>query len=212
MASPKKAFYVLLGLTGVTVAAGVGLFYLFDTQLTTLNSDISQMLAEEKAIDSQKTIYQRTGEQVANLENFKELTDEVLPESKQQANVVAELKKFVIDAGLEFDSVTFSGSESTKGGVEISQTQALAGLVGARILPATVIVREGATYSQVQKMLQIIENNRRKMQVTEISLTPQEESGTFSTITLQIDVYVRSDAAATPANPSATKAETKSEN
>jgi len=208
MNSPKKVFYGLLGLVGLIIAGGAGTFYLFDTQLSKLNQDVSKLLAEQEAIGNQITLFEDAEEKIEELSFVQDLSDEVLPSSKQQANVVAELKKFIVDAGLQFDSVTFSGSELGSGGLNLSQTQAQSGLAGVRILPATAVIRAGASYSQVIDLLRTIENNQRKMQVTDIALTPESGASTFSSITVQIDVYVRADqpAAATDAdNPNQEK-------
>lgn len=193
MNSPKKVFYGLLGLVGLIIAGGAGTFYLFDTQLSKLNQDVSKLLAEQEAIGNQITLFEDAEEKIEELSFVQDLSDEVLPSSKQQANVVAELKKFIVDAGLQFDSVTFSGSELGSGGLNLSQTQAQSGLAGVRILPATAVIRAGASYSQVIDLLRTIENNQRKMQVTDIALTPESGASTFSSITVQIDVYVRAD-------------------
>ena len=198
MNSPKRAFYFLLGGLGLTILGGVGVFKLFDSQLATLNEDVGKLLAEQEAIGEQIKIYETAEAKVEELNFVEELSDKVLPTSKEQANVVAELKKFIVDAGLQFASVTFSGSELGAGGLNVSQTQASTNLKipGVRVLPVTAVIEAGASYSDIIQLLQTIENNQRKMQVTDISLTPEPASSTFASITMQIDVYVRPEATA----------------
>ncbi len=196
MNTPRKTFYGLLGSIAAVIAAGVGLFYILDGQLTSLNADIAKLMAEQEAGAEQITALEAADQQLDQLEAIEELADQVLPTTKQQANVVAEVKSFIQSAGLEFSSVTFSGSDPN-GNLAVSQTQARPGLVGVRVLPVTAVINAGATYSQVIDLLETIENNQRKMQVTNISLTPEPTGGTFSTLTLQVDVYVRTAAPTT---------------
>ena len=204
MNSPRKAFYGLLGLVAAAILGGVGVFYLFDGRLSTLNEDVGKLLAEQQAIGEQIQIYENAERKVEELAFVEELAAKVLPTSKEQANVVAELKTFIVDAGLSFSSVTFSGSEIGNGGLSISQTQAQSGLQGVRVLPVTAVIEAGARYEDVIKLLQTIENNQRKMQVTDIALTPEAESqDTFSSITMQINVYVRPGTAAPAATEDA---------
>ncbi len=204
MKTPRKAFYVLLGSLGLAVAGGIGVYSLFDGQLASLNQDLSQLLAEQEAAKSQIQKLEATDQQLRELEDVSSLADDVLPTQKEQGNIVAELKSFILDAGLGFDSVTFSGSDGASGNLNISQTQARPGLVGVRVLPVTAIISAGANYSEVIDLLETIENNQRKMQVTQLALTPEAGGSVFASITMQIDVYVRVEAppaATTPESP-----------
>lgn len=202
--SPKKAFYVGVGLLTIILLAGAGLFYTFDSELTALNTDIGKQLADQEVLNSQIKIYRATEETVNELGFVSELAENVLPSSKEQGKVVAEIKKFITDQKLTFESVAFTGANIASAPAGNTQTQAQAGLTGVRILPTTAVIQAGASYEQIIRLLETIENNQRKMQITQISLTPDSESNGFSTITMQIDVYLRSD---TPAPVEGTEGE-----
>lgn len=203
MNSPVKAFYALLGFVGVAIIGGVGVFYFFDSQLGELNDEVGKLLAEQEAIGEQIKIYEATEEKVSELAFVPDLANDVLPSDKEQANVVAEIRKFIVDAGLSFSSVTFSGSEVTNGSLAVSQTETPIGLPGVRVLPVTAVIDAGARYEDIITLLQTIENNQRKMQVTDISLTPEADSDRFSSITMQIQVYVRVGGSPAPATQEA---------
>ncbi len=191
MSRSKKAFLALLGTLVAVIAAGVGVFYLFDKQLVTMNHDISKLKAEQTAAQSQINSYEATKKKVEELAFVRQLAFEVLPGEKEQANTVAELKKFVIDAGMIFEALTFTGESSAIGGGGSSQTQAADGINGVRVLPASIQIAAGATYEQVLSLLQKIETNQRKMQVTELTLVPDETGTKFSTITINVDIYLK---------------------
>jgi cell division protein FtsB len=193
MTTTKKSFFAILGVIGIIVGGGVGIFSLLDGQMKQLNGEVAKLKADQEAIRSQIDIYASARKKVEELRFVQDLADSVLPPSKEQANVVAELKKFITDSGLQFDSVAFTGDNSKiVGGIGNSQTEQVEGLAGVRILPTSVVIRAGATYQQVLKLLETIEQNQRKMQLTEITLVPNDESATaFSTITMTVNIYLR---------------------
>lgn len=193
MTPSKKAFLIILGSIGAIVLGGAGIFYLLDKQLVSLNEEVGKLKADQQVIRSQINIYETARQKVEELAFVQGLADQVLPQEREQANAVAELKSFVNSVGLELESVAFTGDNSkAQANLETSQTEQAEGLAGVRILPTTIVIKPGATYRQVLQLLERIERNQRKMQVIEITLIPNEEGGsTFSTITMSINIYLR---------------------
>jgi hypothetical protein len=192
----QKAFYALVGGCVAIVAAGAGLYYYFTGSLETLNNEVSQLLADQEVIGEQISAYEETEKQVAELFFVNELASEVLPDSKEQANVVAQIKQFVTEAGLQLETLSFNSGNNTATGLSNSQTEAVTSLAGVRVLPATAVISQGARYEDVLRLLQTIEDNQRKMQVTEISLSPIPGSDRLATITLKVNIYLRAAVAA----------------
>lgn len=190
MNSPKNMFYGLLAAIVIMLLGGGALYYYFDKDLVALNEEVSELLAEKDVIGTQIDVYEDAKKKVEELSFVSDLADNVLPQSKEQANVVAEIRKFITDAGLTLETLTFSGSEGGAG-LSISQTEAVSSLAGVRALPVNATIASGATFDQFINLLQIIEGNQRKIQVTELTLTPETGSNLFSSITLKLNIYLR---------------------
>lgn len=200
--TPQKAFFALLAVTILVIGAGGGLYYYLNSSLVSLNQDVGELLAEQEVIGTQIQVYEETKQKVEELSFVEDLADEVLPQSKEQANVVAEIRRFVSSAGLQLEAVSFS-SASGSTGLSTSQTEAVTSLPGVRVLPVTAVISSGATYDQILDLLTKVESNQRKMQVTEVSLTPIPGSDVIANFTLKMNIYLRSSVAV----PAATEAE-----
>lgn len=189
--TPKKMFFTLLGISVAMIATGTGLYFYFNNSLVALNDEVGKLLAEQEVIQTQIWTYEQTEKQVDELAFVAELADDVLPDSKEQANVVAEIRQFVSSAGLTLESLNFSNTAATNTGLSNSQTEAVANLLGVRVLPVTVVVAPGASYADALTLLRTIESNQRKMQVTEIALTPQPGTDRIAAFSLKLNIYLR---------------------
>jgi hypothetical protein len=170
-----------------------------------LNNEVGQLLAEQEVIGTQIEVYEATKEQIEDLGFVNKLANDVLPQSKEQANVVAEIKQFINESGLQLETLSFNNTPGVGTGLSISQTEAVTNLAGVRVLPATAVISPvGATYSDVLNLLERIESNQRKMQVTEVSLTPVPASEEIASFTITLNIYLRAAVVA----PQTTETET----
>ena len=191
MNSPRNIFYGLMIVLVSSIFLGVGIFYSYDSNLQTINKDIGKLLATQELTNNQIEIYKNDQTKIDELSFVKDLSDSVLPPSKEQANLLAQIKKFIVDAGLGFESVSFNNSDNAANGVNLSQTVTEKALSGVRVLPLTASIKEGGTYSQVIDLLQTIESSQRKMHVTDLSLTPDDTGTKFSIISIKINVFLK---------------------
>ena len=189
--TPKNTFFGLLGTSVGLIAVGIVVYYYFNANLEKLNSEVSILLAEQDVVGQQIDAYKKTEKQIAELSFVEQLANQVLPQSKEQANVVAEIRQFITSSGLELESLSFSNGSGTITGLSNSQTEAAENLAGVRILPATAVIAPGARYESVLTLLRKIETNQRKMQVTEVGLTPVPGSDTLASVTINLNIYLR---------------------
>ncbi len=197
MDKPKKAFFIMLAVLAVTIIGGGGGFYLTDQALQKKSSEISQLRADQALIDQQITIYEDAKKKIEELAFIEDLANQVLPQDKEQGEVIAEIRTFAEQAGMPIASITFSGATTSTGaaGLATSQTDAVEGLTGVRVLPAELsfTTSENApSYNQVIGFLQKIETNRRKMQITDITLSPNPlNPNLISSISISVNIYLK---------------------
>lgn len=122
-----------------------------------------------------------------------ELATQVLPADQNQSAIIAEVAQFAERSNLQVSSITFDSSEEQESGRNRSEEGAAEKLPREiDIIPTTVVLRDGARYDNVLQFMRLLENNRRRMQVTTISLTPLETDGSIlQQVTFRINLYAK---------------------
>lgn len=194
MDTSKKAFKGMLIVIAASAALSIGLFYITDQNLQKRSKEISELRAQEEISQQQITIYEDARKKIDELAYIDELAQEVLPTSKDQANVIAEIRGFGIKSGVSVDTISFNGVTTQGDNLDLSQTKEFEGVSGVRILPAQLLLAPDASYNSLLQFLERIEQNRRKIQVVGLSLTPNPENRTtFSTITIDINIFLKGE-------------------
>lgn len=193
----KKAFFLMIAVLIITVAGAGGAFYFADGMLQKKSKQISDLKADQEAVTQQIAIYEDARKKIEELAFIEEVASQVLPESKEQADVIAELRSFAENSDMTIQSMNFSGSVAKDPGtnLDLSQTTQLKDVTGVRVLPVDLVFTtgpEGPTFESLISFLEKIENNRRKMQVTDISLTPNNNNRELlSSIAMSVNIYLR---------------------
>lgn len=204
--TPKRASYVLGLVLLLVVGAGGGAFYLGDKSLQKKSLEISEEKANQEAVKTQLTIFEDSKEKVSKYGFVEELANKVLPESKLQSEVLAELTQFAANNGMTIQALTFSNGDATATDPSISQTETIVGLAGVRVLNASIqFANEPAiSYNNFLNFLHNVETNQRKMQVTTLSLSPNpDDSQLIASATVTVNIFLK-DTAPAPA-PEATE-------
>lgn len=182
--TPKRMNQVLkisLGLIIIVVAVGL---YFANARLSAMAHKTATLKAEVEVGQKQLAIYQQTKAKVDSLDYVNELADKVLPATEDQSLVVAELSQFARRSNLSVSQINFTEVASTK--------TSAAAPKGVIVSPISVEIKAGAKYNDLLDFLKAIEQNRRKMQVTNISLSPDTNDRTrLSQVTININLYSR---------------------
>jgi len=198
--SPKKATFVLVGVLVLVVAAAAGAFYLGDKMLQKRSSEISVQKAELEAIGTELGIYEAGKATVAKYGFVNELADKILPESKYQSEVVAELTQFATANNMQIKTLTFEGSNANSTDPNLSQTEVIPGLSGIRVLKASIQFQaddelQQPSYSNFLGLLRSIESNQRKVQVTNLTILPNAvNSDKLSSVTINVSIFLKDTA------------------
>lgn len=195
--TPKRTNQLLkLLLAALVVVAGVGL-YIANKQLTTTAQKTAELKATVEVDDNQLGVYERTKAQVEELNYVNELADTVLPPDEDQSAVVAELSEFARRAGLGVEQISFVSAQDTPQATTPQQNTGGAKGVstipkGVKVVPIMIEFGEGSEYSGLLEFLRTLESNRRKNQVTNITLTPNPKNqAVFTKISISLNLYTR---------------------
>jgi len=175
----------------LVIAGGI---YLADKQLKSVAEDTARLRAQVEIGEKKLGTYQSTKEKVDSLNYVQELAAKVLPEEQEQSLTVAEISQFALRARLAVEDITFveAGKTVTKKSKTDDKKTKSTIPKGVTVTPISVKFQDGSRYDYLLEFLKSVEENRRKMQITNISLTPDEDNrALLKTVTVELNLYVR---------------------
>lgn len=186
----KRVHQILVVLVVASAVVTVLGLYFANSKLTKLAEETATKKAEIQITQNQIKAYERTKETVDSLDYVEELAQKVLPESKDESSIVAELSQFALRSRLAVEQITFN--EVVKSTAKTKDKTSATIPKGVSVVPITVQLKAGGTYENLLNFLKSIEGNQRTMQVSNITLSPDEEDRTkLSQITVAINLYTR---------------------
>ncbi len=193
--TPRRMNHVLK-ITILLLAIGVaGGIYFADKQLKSIATDTARLRAQVEIGDKQLTTYQATKQKVDSLSYVQELAGKVLPEQQEQSLTVAEISQFALRARLTVEDITFVDTTKTNTTKTKSTDKKAKSTIpkGVSVIPMSIKFQDGSRYDYLLEFLKSVEDNRRKMQVTNISLTPDVDNrALLKSVTVELNLYVRS--------------------
>lgn len=198
--TPKRVFFaVIIGVVALIGITGLG-FYLVSQQLSKRAVNLSKLKADIDAVDVRIEDAQNALSQYEELRFIDEIANDVLPPDKVQSNLVSELYVLSSSAGVTIRAISFEAPGGTQvNDPSLTQTKALEGVNGVFVLPAS-IAYETSSYNNFLRFLGNLEENRRKLQVSRLNISPVTENipggGNATRITgyqgqIELNVYVR---------------------
>lgn len=186
--SPKKMHTYLLGVLVVLVVITLAGLYFANLKLTNLATETSKLSADITVSEKQLDAYELTKFKVDSLDYVGELAERVVPESEEQSVVVAELSQFALRSRLTLAGIEFAEPAETNNSKDKKKSAVPKGVT---VVPIIVKFND-ARYERLLDFLRTIEGNRRKMQVNNISLKPNEEDrAILSEVTVAMNLYVK---------------------
>ncbi len=189
--TPKKLFLA----TSAGLVLGIGLigYGLFwgDSVLNMRADEISQLKADQEDLDVRIENAKNLRDQLSEFDDISSLTKEVLPDTKTQENIVGELISIAANRGISLESINFVGGAGESNNVELSQAEAVEGIPG--VFSIQISTSLSTSYANILNILEDIEGNKRRFEVTDISISPtaSEDGITNFSASLQIVTYIK---------------------
>jgi hypothetical protein len=142
--------------------------------------------------EKQLTAYKSTKETVDSLQDVGGLADKVLPEEQEQSLTVAELSAFAQRASLGIKDLTFTEPPVEAKGAKKKTKQKSAIPKNVTVTPSPLHLKK--TLDTIISLISCasVEENQRKMQITNIALTPNETDRTLlEEVSVSINLYVK---------------------
>lgn len=180
----------------VWVAALAGLYFAnaYLTKTAESTRDLKATIeADQKTLEN----YQLLKVKVDELKDIKKTASEILPTEEDQAVIIAELSAFAKRSQIETGELSFVDKGSSKAATAPSGAKKSTknSPKGVSVVPITFTIKDEASYRNVLDFLNLIEENRRKMQVTQVSLTPDGDRKEFvKDVAIGINLFVKEKA------------------
>lgn len=204
--SPKRFFFVMIGIFVLSLAGGAGMLYTANKMLKQRSADVVKLRLESTVLEEQQNAYKTAKANVEKYDYLNDIIKSALPQDKDQARTVREIFLLAEQSGIKVKSIQFpsstlgtvtsaAGASAAAGG--ITQAKPVEGLKG--VYSVETIVTPYAdnktykvTYNQLIDFLRRIESNRRAMQVANIQLTPLGQNPTDSiSFTLTLNIFIK---------------------
>jgi len=213
--NPKNMRLVLICILGALSVLFVAIAFMGTSIISGKSRQIADLKASENTANAQLTKLLNAQREVEKYSYFNDIAKTVIPADKNQAQAITDISTFARESGFDLESVSFptsnlgqraaaTGSKSaTSGGQKtqaspVSQAKAFGGIPGLYVLPVTVTPQSGTqvppqrqvTFPKLYNFLSKLERNRRTSQITEVSITVDDNSPAIN-FTMDINLFLK---------------------
>lgn len=188
--TPKKMNTTLRYSILILAALLIAGLYFANQKLTTLAEETAKLKADVVVQERQLAAYQTTKSAVDSLRDIEDLSAKVLPAQQEQSLTVAELSAFAQRSSLRIKELTFADPPEEKKSKSKKEKSAIP--KGVVITPVSISFEENVRYDYFLDFLRAVEENRRKMHITSISLVPNEiNRNLLEEVSVHMNLYVK---------------------
>lgn len=202
----KRVFYLMIAALFILIAAIVGCTYTANTLLQERSAALTDLKLQSQVLDQQRTNLTKAKKDITKYTELEKIAKTIVPQDKDQAEVVREIVKLAGDSGFKPSSITLpasnlgatkAGSPSTASsaasGANLTQLTPVKGNPGLYVLEITITqdTSSPVLYSQFIDFLSRLEQNRRTALVTSIVLQPSVNNRNMLSFTLTVNKYIK---------------------
>jgi hypothetical protein len=207
----KRMYFLLLGLTFLMIVGLLGSAYEINGLLGKHATKLANLKAQTETLANQQVGLKKAKQEVATYSDLEKITQQIVPQDKDQAEAVREIISIAANAGVPLTTINFpastlgatTGTVAPSGGTSpqaaitakpsLSQLTAVPNIPGVYQLPITLQNDSDTevTYNQFYSFLSGLEKNRRTAQVSNIVIQPDTKSRNNLTFTLTLSEYIK---------------------
>lgn len=201
--SSKRVFFAMLAVAGLLVALAVFVTFTGRGLIVAEGEKLTDLKLEQKVLDKRSTALLQAKKDITEYEDLEQIARSVVPQDKDQARTVVEIVNIARELGISVTSIAFPDSllgqvsrgsrRGTTTDPNLTQLTPLTSPKGVYSMEIR-IETDGdrpVPYARLLNFLSRLENNRRTAQVTNISISPDEDNRNLITFTLTLTTYVK---------------------
>jgi hypothetical protein len=206
----KKFYYVLIGILTLLVITVGGSVYVGTSLMKKSSDKLVKIKLDNIGYDAEEQTYLQARKDLDKYASLNETMQKILPKSKDQAKAVKELYQLGDETNIVIDNIQFPTSTlgqksttatnpatSSPGGTSsksLTQAKSVEGMPGVMGIDLSVSLQPASgttiSYDNMIKFLQKVENNRRSMQIKDITVNADTKSGGV-TFDLTLTIFVK---------------------
>ncbi len=195
--TPSIARAILAGTLLLMAAAGIGIFIFGQQQLSAVAEETRKSTTDAESSSNElqalTTLKNRLKEQNKDVERAAKIVS-ITKNYNYQDQVVQDFVNYANASGVVIKSIDFSANNASTSGTASSSTSAATAVKapnGTKSISATITLNTPVAYDNLRDFIYRIEKNLFQMQISNLTLSSNKDTGGVVVDALTVTAYVR---------------------
>ena len=192
--TPSIARAILAGTLLLTIATGIGVFVFGQQQLSAVAEETRKSTTDAESSSNElqtlTTLKNRLKEQDKDVERAAKIVS-IAKNYSYQDQVVQDLVNYANASGVVIKSIDFSAHNSSAARKSTNAAPITKAPTGTKSISATVTLNTPVAYDSLRDFIYRIEKNLFQMQISNLTLSSNKDTGGIVVDTLTVTAYVR---------------------
>ena len=187
----KRISLLLSLLLFLAISCSVGVLYVMHKYITKIDKSISELKSKDEAGVKQLADLNLAEQQVKKYQDFSSISTQVLPKTYNQTelNLIVNLAK---QSGISLTSISVSNGIATSlPGPCRAPLVAYADIKGVCSVTFRIQPSEAVSFDQFMNFITRLEQNRRKILISNLSLSPAGDKSNNLTFSAELNLFTR---------------------
>ena len=192
--TPSIARAILAGALLLTIATGIGVFVFGQQQLSAVAEETRKSTTDAESSSNElqalTTLKNRLKEQDKDVERAAKIVS-ITKNYSYQDQVVQDLVNYANASGVVIKSIDFSANNSSAASKATNAATITKAPTGTKSISATVTLNTPVAYDSLRDFIYRIEKNLFQMQISNLTLSSNKDTGGIVVDALTVTAYVR---------------------
>ena len=192
--TPSIARAILAGALLLTIATGIGVFVFGQQQLSAVAEETRKSTTDAESSSNElqalTTLKNRLKEQDKDVERAAKIVS-ITKNYSYQDQVVQDLVNYANASGVVIKSIDFSANKSSAASKSTNAATITKAPTGTKSISATVTLNTPVAYDSLRDFIYRIEKNLFQMQISNLTLSSNKDTGGIVVDALTVTAYVR---------------------
>ena len=192
--TPSIARAILAGALLLTIATGIGVFVFGQQQLSAVAEETRKSTTDAESSSNElqalTTLKNRLKEQDKDVERAAKIVS-ITKKYSYQDQVVQDLVNYPNASGVVIKSIDFSANNSSAASKSTNAATITKAPTGTKSISATVTLNTPVAYDSLRDFIYRIEKNLFQMQISNLTLSSNKDTGGIVVDALTVTAYVR---------------------
>ena len=192
--TPSIARAILAGTLLLTIATGIGVFVFGQQQLSAVAEETRKSTTDAESSSNElqtlTTLKNRLKEQDKDVERAAKIVS-ITKNYSYQDQVVQDLVNYANASGVVIKSIDFSANNSSAASKSTNAATITKAPTGTKSISATITLNTPVAYDNLRDFIYRIEKNLFQMQISNLTLSSNKDTGGIVVDALTVTAYVR---------------------